>query len=1733
MTRSTQISTYYLLLLFLFPIITFGQSPINQWNVWDFGGFNSNPITIDFNSGAPVVTNVGSCYGLEGNSGISDYNGNVLFYTNGETVWDASHNIMQNGTNLYGGNSSSQAAIIVPNPANNNIYYIFTTGDGDVNQPYPAYNRELRYSEVDMTLNGGLGAVTANKAIVLQADVGEKVSATRHANNSDVWVMTHSGVSNNFHAFLVTAAGVTMAPVNTAIGYSNNQSSAGFSDKGAIRFSYNGCKVLHISRSSNWIQLFDFDNQTGNVSNLIMTDNSISSPHSAEFSPDHTKLYVSYKGFFAVPSKESYQYDLTAANIPASKVQITNGIDLIGLQLGPDGKIYGSPRWSNTIHQIQSPNALGTACNFTANAISTVPSGGNHTTGTEFPQRVPGLESDFEWTGNCGEEYTFTVIDTFPVLMDAVSWDFGDPASGSANTSTDRIATHTFSGPGTHTVKLITYLCNWTDTTEYTFEGNIDVDLGMDTTLCLGQTITLDAQNPGYNYLWQDGSTASTFLVNSPGTYFVEVSDLNSTCTGYDTIVVDYITNPDLAGNDSIIQLCESDGIIDLETYLNGNNTTTGQWIDVNNLVLLTGSTINTTTTGSGTFNVSFAVGTSAQYPDTASFTIIIGLDNINIDLGIDTTLCLGETVTLDALNPGADFVWQDASTNSTFTVNTGGTYFVEVSNNSTICLGYDTIVVDYITAPDLAGSDSTIQLCELEGIVDLETYLNGNNTTTGQWTDVNNLGLLTGSTINTTTSGSGTFNISFITGLTTPCSDTANFTIVVGADDINVDLGIDTTLCLGETVTLDALNPGADFVWQDASTNSTFTAVTGGTYFVEVSNNSTTCLGHDTIVVDYITAPDLAGSDSTIQLCELEGVIDLETYLNGNNTTTGQWTDVNNLGLLTGSTINTTTSGSGTFNISFITGLTTPCSDTANFTIVVGADDINVDLGIDTTLCLGETVTLDALNPGADFVWQDASTNSTFTVNTGGTYFVEVSNNSTTCLGYDTIVVDYITAPDLAGNDSIINLCELEGIVDLETYLNGNNTTTGQWTDVNNLGLLTGSTINTTISGSGTFNISFITGLTTPCSDTANFTIVVAPDNVAVDLGVDQTLCLGETLVLDALNPGADFVWQDGSTNSTFTVNTGGTYFVGLSYNGIGCSGQDTIVIDYITAPDLAGSDSIIELCELEGIVDLETYLNGNNTTTGQWTDVNNLGLLTGSTINTTTSGSGTFNISFITGLTTPCSDTANFTIVVGADNVNVDLGTDVTLCLGETLVLDPLNPGADFVWQDGSTNSTFTVNTGGTYFVEVDNNTDICHGYDTIVVNYLTNPDLAGSDSTIEMCELSGMVNLEDYLSGNNTTTGQWLDVNNSGFLVGSNMNTMISGSGTFNMSFITGLASGCSDTANFIINMGNMPNAGLDGTVVICNDQGTLDLLTVLNGSPDSGGSWSPPLANGGNIFDPLINPEGIYTYEVNGDSWCPVDSSRATINVTNISSLEIISVPNACLDQLPFDLTATLTGGQWSGSGITNSQIGTFDANIAGVGIHTIDYSFNNGVCSKVVSTDILIGELPTVDLGDDLTICDNAQYQLTPTTTNADSVVWSTGFVGETLYIDAMFDKAGEVLLYDVLVENSCGVATDQINVTIKDCDIYVYVPNAFTPDGDNFNETFTPVLNGIDIYDYDLFIFNRWGEILFESHNPSIGWDGTYKGELLQDGVYIWKMKYADPYTDNRIEKNGTVTLLR
>lgn len=94
-------------------------------------------------------------------------------------------------------------------------------------------------------------------------------------------------------------------------------------------------------------------------------------------------------------------------------------------------------------------------------------------------------------------------------------------------------------------------------------------------------------------------------------------------------------------------------------------------------------------------------------------------------------------------------------------------------------------------------------------------------------------------------------------------------------------------------------------------------------------------------------------------------------------------------------------------------------------------------------------------------------------------------------------------------------------------------------------------------------------------------------------------------------------------------------------------------------------------------------------------------------------------------------------------------------------------------------------------------------------------------------------------------------------------------------------------------------------------------------------------------------------------------------------------------------------------------------------------------------------------------------------------------------------------------------------------------DVLFFAPNTFTPDGDEFNQYWKPEISGIDIYDYDMFIFNRWGEIIWESHDPTVGWDGTFKGKPIQNGTYAWRARVTNLYDDGKEEFSGLINLIR
>ncbi|MCB9224541.1 MAG: gliding motility-associated C-terminal domain-containing protein [Crocinitomicaceae bacterium] len=165
---------------------------------------------------------------------------------------------------------------------------------------------------------------------------------------------------------------------------------------------------------------------------------------------------------------------------------------------------------------------------------------------------------------------------------------------------------------------------------------------------------------------------------------------------------------------------------------------------------------------------------------------------------------------------------------------------------------------------------------------------------------------------------------------------------------------------------------------------------------------------------------------------------------------------------------------------------------------------------------------------------------------------------------------------------------------------------------------------------------------------------------------------------------------------------------------------------------------------------------------------------------------------------------------------------------------------------------------------------------------------------------------------------------------------------------------------------------------------------------------------------------------------------------------------------------------------------------------------------------------------------------DTEVDFTNLSTNADYYEWSFGYAGSAGSTDEnpthyFPDNAGGQYTVTLLA-GSNGGCSDQISIIVHIKDVVIfYIPNTFTPDGNDVNNEFTPVFtSGVDIYDYHLTIFNRWGEIVFESYNLAYGWNGHYgDGGLVDDGTYVWQVEFGETMTDKKQTHRGHVTVLK
>lgn len=347
---------------------------------WYFG----QKAGIDFTSGEPVVVNDGELTSWESSATMSDLNGNLLFYTDGRWVWNMNHDTMPNGFMLQGDESALKGSVIAPKPADDNLYYIFT-------------GRPLKYHVVDMSEENGLGDVIL-KNQPLMGGGSEGVAATLHCNKQDTWVLGRHYInpsmqnevrndSLNFYLYRLSENGIS-DPYIQKFHFDTLQKS----HYDHPTFSPRGNMFTYSCTSSN-IYLFDFDTYTGELTfrdSLIF--NLQAGPYydivySHEFSPDETRLYVTYWKKL-IGWQYIAQYDLTADDINASKVildsiPIPSGIQygwspLTRIQGAPDGKMYvtryrsvGQYFVRDTLDVILYPNLLGLDATYQRDFLST------------------------------------------------------------------------------------------------------------------------------------------------------------------------------------------------------------------------------------------------------------------------------------------------------------------------------------------------------------------------------------------------------------------------------------------------------------------------------------------------------------------------------------------------------------------------------------------------------------------------------------------------------------------------------------------------------------------------------------------------------------------------------------------------------------------------------------------------------------------------------------------------------------------------------------------------------------------------------------------------------------------------------------------------------------------------------------------------------------------------------------------------------------------------------------------------------------------------------------------------------------------------------------------------------------------------------------------------------------------------------------------------------------------
>lgn len=470
-------------------------------------------------------------------------------------------------------------------------------------------------------------------------------------------------------------------------------------------------------------------------------------------------------------------------------------------------------------------------------------------------------------------------------------------------------------------------------------------------------------------------------------------------------------------------------------------------------------------------------------------------------------------------------------------------------------------------------------------------------------------------------------------------------------------------TVCLGSSVTLTATGGTGTYSWHVAgnpnniigNTANISVSPTVNTSYVVTSGNST-----DTAHVTVLSVTVNAGADAVI--CQGN----THTFTATTNGTGVSWSNGQ-------SGLSMTTGVAGTY----IATATNAFGCTNRDTVVLTVNPLPpVNLGNDTTICAGQSVTLQPQTTANQFLWSNGSNGSSIVVNQTGVYWVEVTSQAG-CSSRDTIFVTVSTAGNLnLGNDT--SICTGASITfNAQTqngigYLWSNNATTP--------------TITVNTAGNYSVTVTDLNGCT--ISDNINLTVVPLP---TANIGPDVVICSGQTHTFTVNTNGIGALWSDGTIGMSMTTGQPGTYTVTVT-NATGCINRDTVVLTVEPNPTVSVGPDII-LCPGD-----QAVVTANSSTTQYlWNNGSTNAAIT-------VTQPGTYWVTVTTN--TNCTDTDTMLVIAHPDPYpSVTLPGDTTICREGPLTLTVSYPNSSYLWNTGSTSPGITITTDGYYEVAVTN--------------------------------------------------------------------------------------------------------------------------------------------------------------------------------------------------------------------------------------------------------------------------------------------------------------------------------------------------------------------------------------------------------------------------------------------